>query len=748
MLKAKHHESMLVEASMVQQESGQQQQQQQLHARKRWAQQVQPSWPRLLIPKLVQAGQQHPAAAATQPSGGSSLPWRARLPPAVRRRNRRALQQLGGPLDAMMLGGMGSILGTGGGSALGGLSGISSLASLAGMTGMGDLTGLGGLAGMLGGGGSSNLAGLAGMGSLAGLTGGSNTLAALTGSSNSLAGLAGGANSGAGLAGAAGTSRSSLNSAARYYQQQQQQQRAANARMPGGLEQGYGMYGSSSSSSYGSSNIPSGYGGSSGVTGLNRNFISNTVNGIGDTAWGTATHVSSLQGASLSSAGQMVAAQGGQLQGGMAAAADAALLQRYGQTGERLATNVAPYITNVRSNAESVVTSVGPVAMEATDDVAGLGVQAVHAIPNGLHSLADGAATAIGAATPYVLNNGNSVLDQASNAVQQVAQATKTIMHGTAVPMASAGINTASNMGTYMGNGFAEGFGEGYTAANDRRLPYSQGPSVQQQFESQPALYLPQSFSPLGAMANITYPCPVSRVNNIVAPVGTIIGPGIPCGVNLQLVPRAAVPSNRLAPAVVNVIPVASPVPPPAPAPSSPTPIPVTPLPPGGTPPGGGGTLPPVVPPIVNPSPAPGGTPPVVPPIVNPGSPAPGGTPIPTTPPPATPPTTTPGSSPAPGGLPPGVVPPNINPATPASFNGRATRPNYMSVPAPAGYDLPGSVQVTGPYNSMFEAARTGGYSGGGSRMRGSGSIMAQQQQQQQQQQSAGTAWGSLPSFG
>ncbi|WIA30240.1 hypothetical protein OEZ86_000331 [Tetradesmus obliquus] len=519
MLKAKHHESMLVEASMVQQESGQQQQQQQqLHARKRWAQQVQPSWPRLLIPKLVQAGQQHPAAAATQPSGGSSLPWRAQLPPAVRRRNRRALQQLGGPLDAMMLGGMGSILGTGGGSALGGLSGISSLASLAGMTGMGDLTGLGGLAGMLGGGGSSNLA--------------------------------------------------------------------------------------------------------------------------------------------------------------------------------------------------------------------------------------DGAATAIGAATPYVLNNGNSVLDQASNAVQQVAQATKTIMHGTAVPMASAGINTASNMGTYMGNGFAEGFGEGYTAANDRRLPYSQGPSVQQQFESQPALYLPQSFSPLGAMANITYPCPVSRVNNIVAPVGTIIGPGIPCGVNLQLVPRAAVPSNRLAPAVVNVIPVASPVPPPAPAPSSPTPIPVTPLPPGGTPPGGGGTLPPVVPPIVNPSPAPGGTPPVVPPIVNPGSPAPGGTPIPTTPPPATPPTTTPGSSPDPGGLPPGVVPPNINPATPASFNGRATRPNYMSVPAPAGYDLPVSVQVTGPYNSMFEAARTGGYSGGGSRMRGSGSIMAQQQQQQQQQQSAGTAWGSLPSFG
>ncbi|KAF6265360.1 hypothetical protein COO60DRAFT_1041179 [Scenedesmus sp. NREL 46B-D3] len=187
-------------------------------------------------------------------------------------------------------------------------------------------------------------------------------------------------------------------------------------------------------------------------------------------------------------------------------------------------------------------------------------------------------------------------------------------------------------------------------------------------------------------MANITYPCPVSRVNNIVAPVGTIIGPGIPCGVTLQVVPRAAVPSNQQAPAVVNLIPFASPVPAPAPAPASPTPIPVTPLPPGGTPPpGGGDTLPPVVPPIVNPSPLPGDTQPVVPPIVDPASPAPGGTPIPTTPPATTPPD----ASATPGGLPPGVVPPNINPATPASFNSRASRPNYMSVPDPVQYNSP-----------------------------------------------------------
>jgi hypothetical protein len=560
---------MLASPLAVQQDSAQQQeqqQQQQTHARKQWPQQAQPSWKRLLIPKLIQAGQQRPAALI-KPSDGSPFGWRTRLPPAVRRRNRRALQQLGGPLDAMMLGGLGSILGTGSSSGLGGLSGMNSLASLAGMTGMADLTGLGGLAGTLGHGSSSNMAALAGMGSLAGLAGGSNTLTALTGSSNNLAGLAAGANSMAGLGGAAGNSRSFVSGAAGYQQQQrmqqqqqvqQQQQLAANARIPtGGLEQGYGMYGGTSSSRFGNSNIAAGYSGgsSSSVTGLDRNFISNTVNGIGDTVWSTAADVGALKGTSLSNAGEMLVSKGGTM-----AAADAALLQRYGQTGEQLAVNVAPYIQNAHSNARTVVNTVGPVAMDAKNDMAGLAVQAAQAIPNGIHSLANGAATAIGGATPYLLNKGNNVLDQATNAVQQVTQAKQSIMHGTVVPIASAGINTAANMGNYMGNGFAEGFGEGYTAANDRRAPYSHGPSVQQQFESQPALYLPQAFSPLGAMANVTYPCPISRTNNIVAPVGTIIGPGIPCGVNLQVVPRAAVPSNRLAPAVVNIIPVASPV--------------------------------------------------------------------------------------------------------------------------------------------------------------------------------------------
>jgi hypothetical protein len=434
------------------------------------------------------------------------------------------------------------------------LSGIDGLTSLAGMTGMGGLAGmgggltdLGGLAGMLGGSSSSssNLAGLAGMGSLAGLTGGTNTLAALTGSSNNMAGFAG-------MPGAAGSSRSSVMGGAAGYAQQQQQQ-FSNARVPGALEQGYGMYGGG-----GSSSMTPGY--SSSVTGLDSNFASNTVNGMGGTAWGAAADVSAQKGAYISSMGDTLAARGSQLHGAMNAAADPATLQRLGHAGAQLATSAAPYMQNVHSNARGVVNTLGPITVQATDDVAGLAVQAVQQFPNGMQSLASGAATAIGAATPYLLNNGNSMLDQKADALQRVAQAKQTIMHGTVVPIASAGINTAGNIGNHMGNGFADGFGEGYTAANDRRAPYSHGPSVQQQFESQPALYLPQSFSPLAAMANITYPCPRSRVNNIVAPVGTIIGPGIPCGVNLQVVPQSAVPSNRLAPAVVNVVPVASPV--------------------------------------------------------------------------------------------------------------------------------------------------------------------------------------------
>jgi hypothetical protein len=392
---------------------------------------------------------------------------------------------------------------------------------------------------------SSNLAGVEAMGSLAGLTGGSNPLAALTGSSNNMAGFAG-------MPAAAGfSSRSAVMAESAGYAQQQQQQHF-NARLPGVPEQGYGMYGGSSSS------MTPGY--SSSVTGLPSNFASNTVNGVGGTAWGTADDVSAQNGAYINSMGNTLAARGSQLQVAMMASADPATLQRYGRAGQQLATSAAPYMQNVQANAKGVVNTLGPMAVQATDDVGGLAVQAVQQFPNGVESLSSGAATAIGAATPYLLNNGNSMLDQKADALQQVAQAKQTIMHGTVVPIASAGINTAGNIGNHLGNGFADGFGEGYTAANDRRVPYSHGPSVQQQFESQPALYLPQSFSPLAAMANITYPCPRSRVTNIVAPVGTIIGPGIPCGVNLQVVPRSAVPSNRLAPAAVNVIPVASPV--------------------------------------------------------------------------------------------------------------------------------------------------------------------------------------------
>jgi hypothetical protein len=61
-----------------------------------------------------------------------------------------------------------------------------------------------------------------------------------------------------------------------------------------------------------------------------------------------------------------------------------------------------------------------------------------------------------------------------------------------------------------------------------------------------------------------------------------------------------------------------------------------------------------------------------------------------------------------------------------------------MSVPESSQYNLQGSVpvvQVTGPYSNMGDAAARAYSTGGsGSRMRGSGSVLAQQQQQQQQQ--------------
>ncbi|KAF6265359.1 hypothetical protein COO60DRAFT_1633784 [Scenedesmus sp. NREL 46B-D3] len=133
------------------------------------------------------------------PAQGPPPGWNTQLPPAVRRRNRRALQQLGGPLDAMMLGGLGSILGTNSDSATGSLSGIDAFTSLAGMAGMGGLAGgtkalaagnnnLAGLAGLAGGG--YSMAGLAGFEQGYGMYGGSSfdssNMAAGYGSSSSI----------------------------------------------------------------------------------------------------------------------------------------------------------------------------------------------------------------------------------------------------------------------------------------------------------------------------------------------------------------------------------------------------------------------------------------------------------------------------------------------------------------------------------------------------------------------------------
>lgn len=291
------------------------------------------------------------------------------------------------------------------------------------------------------------------------------------------------------------------------------------------------------------------------------NFMHNTVTGMANTAWGTAANLGALKGDQLNAVGYDMAAKASSLMGGTTTIQDAQQMAQYGQTGESLASAVAPGVNGVHDTALGLTRTFAPMAQEVKDDAIGLKLQAAAAAPSAVHSMLDGAAGAVSTVTPYIsgAGNPNNLLGLTSNAVQQAGQAAQTVMHNTVVPMASDGLKAAANLGGSLSSGFSEGFGEGYTAAMDRRVPYQDGPTVQQQFEGQPAVYLPSSFEPLGAMATITYPCPTGPQNSI-APVGTIVGPGIPCGVQLQVVPRSAVPTNRFAPPVVIPVPVAAPV--------------------------------------------------------------------------------------------------------------------------------------------------------------------------------------------
>lgn len=210
---------------------------------------------------------------------------------------------------------------------------------------------------------------------------------------------------------------------------------------------------------------------------------------------------------------------------------------------------------------------------QAGYDIQGLASQVKTATPSAQASMVEGLGTVINTVHPYVQNGKTGPADVATRAATQGALAKGQFMHGTVVPMASGAVTAYKDMGNSVGNGFAEGYPEGYQAAMDRRAPYSDAYSQQQLYQQQPSLYLPNSFSPLGSMANITYPCPqgqypastavgvVGAPSPIVtAPIGTIVGPGIPCGVNIMMVPRTAVPINQVGPTVIEPTPTSSPV--------------------------------------------------------------------------------------------------------------------------------------------------------------------------------------------
>eukprot|EP00775_Hariotina_reticulata_P010871 gene10871-11025_t len=381
------------------------------------------------------------------------------------------------------------------------------------------------------------------------------------------------------------------------------------------------------------------------------------------------------------------------LAGGGGSGLDLARQAQYNNAASTLSNSLTAVKADQFNAAQRVHGTVMPIAQNAAQTMGPIIHDAMtHGAGDAAAGMAQAAGNAVNTMRPFLQAHTN----QAANTAQQAALAANQVASSTLVPMAYAKQAAAKNMGAQLSQGFNQGFNEGFTAAMERREPYADAAAKRSFYTNQPAVFLPQTFVPLGSMANITYPCPLGPGNSI-APAGTIIGPGIPCGVVLQMVPRSAVPKNAMAPTVVRPTPVSDLVPAqPSPSPS-PVPIPTIPIGPGGG--GGGGdsdpitgtppVIPPIQPPIINPSPAPGipGGGGLTPPIINP-SPVPG----------------------AGGGITPPVVLPSPAPAGPGGITQPIVRPPAPS-PSTRSFEprQPGRVSVTGPYTSILEAAAAGG---------------------------------------
>jgi hypothetical protein len=259
-------------------------------------------------------------------------------------------------------------------------------------------------------------------------------------------------------------------------------------------------------------------------------------------------------------------------------------IQGLTQSGTSLLTAVTPSFIEGVGTTRNLGMGLAQYPAQLAGDAAKVAREAVTALPGAAASLGTGAVSVLPIALPFA----TEAFSIGSNAALSAARATGDVMHNLATPMATGAAQSARSFGSnLLTNGFRPGFDEGFRASMERRAPFTDARSQRTQAQQQPASFLPSSFAPIGQMATITYPCPTGSfpgpagpqpgvppvpqpvpgqpgvpgvVGPPTAPVGTIIGPGIPCGVPLYVVPKSAVPRQRLAPPVVTPIPVEPPV--------------------------------------------------------------------------------------------------------------------------------------------------------------------------------------------
>jgi hypothetical protein len=229
-------------------------------------------------------------------------------------------------------------------------------------------------------------------------------------------------------------------------------------------------------------------------------------------------------------------------------------------------TATAPLILNLANQTQRVANMASEFPRDIGGDVGKLVSAGVGAVPGLATSLGTGALSVLPTMVPWVSRG----VDLAAQTGITAARATGSVMHNLAAPMATGALQAAGSLGTnLLTTGLNQGFNEGLLASLERRAPFQNGGREAGRIAEQPALFLPNSFSPLGQTMTVTYPCPTGsfpgpavpgvpvpvppvvpgqppQVPGVAgpptAPVGTIIGPGIPCGVPLYMVPKSAVP--------------------------------------------------------------------------------------------------------------------------------------------------------------------------------------------------------------